>query len=124
MKYQHSSVPAHHPARECVPGTNQSGGEVGRQQYDAWGKVRPGGNVTQTKLNYTGQRKDDTGLHYYHARYYDSSVGMFNSPDSVVPGGMADPQAFSQFSGMCNNPVNLIDPTGHEFSIPPDLAVF
>jgi RHS repeat-associated protein len=42
--------------------------------------------VTQTKLNYTGQRKDDTGLLYYHARYYDPSLARFVTPDSIVPG--------------------------------------
>jgi RHS repeat-associated protein len=34
----------------------------------------------------TGQRKDDTGLLYYHARYYDPSLARFVSPDSIVPG--------------------------------------
>ncbi len=107
--------------------TNESGQEIGRQQYDAWGKVRSGGNVTQTKLNYTGQRKDDTGLHYYHARYYDSGVGRFNSPDSIVPGGFHKPQSLGRFSYVLNNPVVRIDPTGHkasepEFGIPEDPA--
>jgi RHS repeat-associated protein len=38
------------------------------------------------RLNYTGQRLDDTGLLYYVARYYDPSLGRFVSPDSIVPG--------------------------------------
>jgi RHS repeat-associated protein len=67
--------------------TNQAGAVVSSQQFDPWGKVRTGGvSVTQTKLNYTGQRKDDTGLLYYHARYYDPSLARFVSPDSIVPG--------------------------------------
>jgi RHS repeat-associated protein len=41
--------------------------------------------VTETKLNYTGQKKDDTGLLYYHARMYDPALGRFVSPDSIVP---------------------------------------
>ena len=41
--------------------------------------------VTQTQLNYTGQRKDDTRLLYYHARYYDPGIARFVSPDSIVP---------------------------------------
>ncbi len=44
------------------------------------------GGVSQTSLNYTGQRLDATGLLYYHARYYDPSLARFISPDSIVPG--------------------------------------
>ncbi|HVF98953.1 MAG TPA: RHS repeat-associated core domain-containing protein [Chloroflexia bacterium] len=56
----------------------------GVQQFHPWGKVRSGG-ISVTDLNYTGQRKDDTGLLYYHARYYDPSLARFVSPDSIVP---------------------------------------
>jgi RHS repeat-associated protein/uncharacterized repeat protein (TIGR01451 family) len=65
--------------------TSAAGTVVSRQEFDPWGKVRTGG-VTQTKLNYTGQQKDDTGLLYYHARYYDPNLARFVSPDSIVPG--------------------------------------
>ncbi|HEX6289924.1 MAG TPA: RHS repeat-associated core domain-containing protein [Herpetosiphonaceae bacterium] len=38
----------------------------------------------ETSLNFTGQRKDATGLLYYHARYYDPELGRFLSADTVV----------------------------------------
>jgi RHS repeat-associated protein len=98
--------------------TSQAGAVVSSQQFDPWGKVRSGG-ITQTKINYTGQRKDDTGLHYYHARYYDSSVGRFNSADSIVPGGFGDPQSLGRYNYVKNNPANQVDPSGH-VSIPVD----
>jgi RHS repeat-associated protein len=67
--------------------TNSSGSPVSRQDFDPWGKVRdPNTQVTQTKVNYTGQKLDGTGLLYYHARYYDPSLARFVSPDSIVPG--------------------------------------
>jgi hypothetical protein len=51
--------------------TNSSGALLGQQEFDPWGQTRTalggGGQVTQTKLNFTGQKKDDTGLLYYHA---------------------------------------------------------
>ena len=65
--------------------TGTNGALVSQQEYDPWGKVRAGG-VTQTKINYTGQKLDDTGLLFYNARYYDPIVGRFVSPDSIVPG--------------------------------------
>ncbi|WP_029215371.1 RHS repeat-associated core domain-containing protein [Kallotenue papyrolyticum] len=65
--------------------TNASGAVVSRQDFDPWGSIRSGG-ISQTALNYTGQRKDGTGLLYYHARYYDPVLARFISADSVVPG--------------------------------------
>ncbi|WP_161668827.1 RHS repeat-associated core domain-containing protein [Kallotenue papyrolyticum] len=58
---------------------------MSRQDFDPWGSLRSGG-IPQTTLNYTGQRRDSTGLVYYHARYYDPVLGRFISADSVVPG--------------------------------------
>jgi RHS repeat-associated protein len=66
---------------------NASGGTIAGQEYGPWGQVRAGSMVT--RLNYTGQRLDGTGLLYYHARYYDPALARFVSADSVVPGNAA-----------------------------------
>jgi RHS repeat-associated protein/uncharacterized repeat protein (TIGR01451 family) len=70
--------------------TSSSGSPLGQQEFDPWGQTRTalggGAQVTQTTLNYTGQKRDDTGLLYYHARMYDPALGRFVSPDSIVPG--------------------------------------
>ena len=68
--------------------TNASGSAVQRQYFDAWGQ-RLSGSVNQTKRGYTGQYRDDTGLLFYNARYYDPSIGRFVSADSIVPGNAA-----------------------------------
>ncbi len=123
--------------------TSSTGGVISSQSYDTWGKVLSGGNVTQTKLNYTGQRLDDTGLLYYHARYYDPVLGRFVSPDSIVPStgvalqndfnekgvtveqnvtnrknsrpeqGPTNPQNLNRYSYVTDNPLLHVDPTGH-----------
>jgi RHS repeat-associated protein len=58
------------------------------QRFQSWGTRWEawGAGVTVTTLNYTGQRRDDTGLLYYHARSYDPALGRFISPDTIVPG--------------------------------------
>jgi RHS repeat-associated protein len=67
--------------------TSSSGSPVSSQEFDPWGKVRdPESQVAQTKLNYTGQKLDGTGLLFYSARYYDPQLARFVSPDAIIPG--------------------------------------
>jgi RHS repeat-associated protein len=76
-----------------------------------WGAPRSG-SVSATKRNYTGQYRDDTGLLYYHARYYDPVLGRFISPDTLVP-DPTDPQDLNRYTYAKNNPMRYTDPTGH-----------
>lgn len=58
-----------------------------RQAFTPWGARRPGdGDVTQTTRDFTGQKKDGTGLLFSNARYYDPQLGRFVSADSIAPG--------------------------------------
>jgi RHS repeat-associated protein len=85
----------------------------------------------QGRAHFTGQRKDETGLHFYNARLYNSSLGLFVSADSIVP-DVADPQALNRYAYVRNNPVKHTDPSGHCWvvigvrffcpSAPPDQA--
>ncbi len=79
--------------------------------YNAYGRYRSGGTLP-TDRRYTGQQRDDTGLYYYNARYYDPQIGTFLSPDTLVP----DPgnvQAYNRYLYALGNPVKLADSTGH-----------
>jgi len=79
--------------------------------------------VLQTQFRYTSQwfedglgasAKDglDRGLYFYGARWYDSSLGRFVQPDTIVP-NPGDPQSLNRYSSVLNNPVKFTDPTGH-----------
>ena len=83
----------------------------GKQEFDPWGSVRAGG-ITSTSLNYTGQQRDDTGLLFYNARYYDPVIARFVSADSIAP-QLTNPQTRNRYAYVLNNPLNFTDPTGH-----------
>lgn len=91
--------------------TDAAGQLLSRQYFDPWGTVLSG-RVPQTQRSFTGQYLDDTGLLFYHARYYDPALGRFISPDTVVPDAR-NPQTLNRYSYVLNNPINYTDPTGH-----------
>ncbi len=92
--------------------TGASGNVISRQAYKPFGEVRYTFNNSPTKLDYTSQRKDETGLLYYHARYYDAGLGKFVSADSAVR-RPSSPQSLNRYSYVMNNPLRNTDPSGH-----------
>jgi RHS repeat-associated protein len=80
--------------------------------YDSFGKVVSQSDASvEFRYGYTGREQDgETGLDYYHARYYDSVNGRFISEDPI---------GFSARDGnlyryVFNNSVNYIDPSGKD----------
>ena len=71
--------------RHLLLAARPDGQTTRRQSYTPWGAVRAG-DIPATTRDFTGQRKDATGLLYYGARYYDPQRGQFTSADSIVPG--------------------------------------
>ena len=62
---------------------------------------------------YTDQEYDaESGLYNYNARLYDPAVGIFISPDSIVP-DLYDPQILNRYAYVRNNPLIYVDPSGH-----------
>jgi len=94
--------------------TTSAGVYSTNQSYFAYGKKRAGGTLPTT-INYTGQRLDGSGLVYMNARYYDPLVGMFISPDTIVPdaGVLID---YNRFAYARANPLKYNDPSGHQAS--------
>jgi RHS repeat-associated protein len=87
--------------------TDASGALVQRRTYRPYGdKIADSGPGNVESRGYIDQRQDaETGLTYLHARYYDSALGIFLSPDPIG----ADPNGYRYASG---NPTNRIDPSG------------
>ncbi|MCC6627817.1 MAG: RHS repeat-associated core domain-containing protein, partial [Chloroflexi bacterium] len=90
--------------------TSSSGAVVNVQTYTPWGEVRTG-DIPQTTRDFTGQRRDGTGLLFYQARYYDPGLGLFLSPDPAAP-GRSRPQTLNRFGYGLNNPLRYTDPDG------------
>ncbi len=85
---------------------------VGRQDYLPYGGPRGVAVSLPTDRAFTGQVRDATGLDYFRARYFSSSLGQFISADSIVPGA-GNPQAFNRYAFVLNNPLRYTDPSGH-----------
>ena len=49
----------------------------------------------------------------YNARYYSPYLNRFIQPDSIIP-NLYNPQSLNRFTYTSNNPINRIDPTGHD----------
>lgn len=70
--------------------------------------------------HFTGKERDtESGLDYFGARYYASTMGRFMSPDwsakiEPVPySKLENPQTLNLYAYVGNNPLSRTDPTGH-----------
>lgn len=64
-------------------------------------------------FRFTGKELDETGLHYFGARYYDKDTGRFITADSVE-GNIEKPQTLNRYSYSINNPLRYNDPDGRQ----------
>src|SRR5512140_991075 len=69
---------------------------------------------------FTGKERDsETGLDYFGARYYGSTMGRFLSPDwSAAPepvpyADLTNPQSLNLYAFVDNAPTNRVDADGH-----------
>ena len=77
--------------------------------YDSFGKLTATTGSITNPFQYTSREVDsETGLYYYRARYYDSSVGRFLGEDPVSFKG-AD---LNLYRFARNDPGNFTDPLG------------
>ena len=95
-----------------VTGLTKDGQAVASSSYNLYGARKTSTDTTGNPFAYNGEARDDTGLDYLRARYYDSQGGAFLTEDSY-PGEDTDPLSQNLYSYVQNNPVNYTDPSGH-----------
>ena len=93
----------------------------GDQQYCFPDVNAPASADDATPLHFTGKERDaESGLDYFGARYYASSMGRYMSPDwsakvEPVPySKLDDPRTLNLYAYAPNNPLSNVDPDGHE----------
>jgi RHS repeat-associated protein len=66
------------------------------------------------RQKFTGKERDnETGLDYFGARYYGSTMGRFTSPDPLLSSGTIEsPQSWNRYAYVLNNPIRFNDPLG------------
>ena len=109
--------------------TDTSGTVKARHDYHPFGEeigLRGGRNadlhkyvVDTVKQKFTSKERDDeTGLDYFGARYYASTLGRFTSPDPLHSSGRPIyPQSWNRYSYVINHPLSLVDPNGLDWGM-------
>jgi RHS repeat-associated protein len=94
--------------------TDQNGAVTDTYDYDAFGVlIHQTGSTPNTTL-YSGEQFDpDLGLYFNRARYLNTSTGRFWNMDSFE-GDENDPLSLHKYLYASSDPVNRIDPLGHE----------
>jgi RHS repeat-associated protein len=82
--------------------------------YDAYGTLIASNASPQTLYLYSGQQFDQNlGLYYNRARYLNEGTGRFWTMDTYA-GDNEDPLSLHKYLYVWGNPVNHIDPSGHD----------
>lgn len=81
-----------------------------------------GGCGDPSPLHFTGKQRDaESGLDYFGARYNDSSLGRFMTPDPLN-GKLGNGLSWNRYLYTLDNPVTFTDPTGMAPDLPPTAA--
>ena len=77
---------------------------------------------TANHYRFTGKERDsETGLDYFGARYYGSTMGRFTSPDPKNRSAhVSNPQSWNRYAYTLNNPLKFIDPDGKDIRLAAD----
>ena len=98
---------------------NSSGGISDTYTFDAFGNLLTAASsgTTPNHYRYTGEQWDnELGMYYLRARYMSPAMGRFWSRDTFE-GHPTDPLSLHRYLYVHGNPVNGVDPSGHQFTI-------
>jgi len=86
--------------------------------HDAFGiQIASNGAGTANTYRYAGEQWDEPlGMYYLRARYYHPEVGRFWTMDTFE-GTQSDPLSLHKYLYGADDPVNHIDPSGHEYNL-------
>jgi RHS repeat-associated protein len=93
---------------------NSDGTVHSQARYYPYGVERWSSGTLPTDYRFTGQRFEaGLGIYAMGARWYDSELGRWISPDTLVP-EPTNPQSLNRYSWVLGNPLKFVDPTGHK----------
>ena len=89
---------------------------------ERWTWPEDEGGTFPTDYRFTGQRLDGySNLYIMGARWYDSYLNRFLSPDTIIP-QPGNPQSLNRYSYTLGNPLKYRDPSGHWVETAWDVA--
>ncbi|MDH5668631.1 MAG: hypothetical protein OEY86_11520 [Nitrospira sp.] len=88
--------------------TDATGATAKSYAYDAYGNILESPGTLAQPYTYTGREFDqESGLYYYRARAYDSSIGRFLQEDPIGIAGSLNVYLYA-----LANPLSFVDPDG------------
>jgi RHS repeat-associated protein len=89
--------------------------------YSPYGVEIPVSGSDPNRYKFTGKERDtESGNDYFGARYYESALGRFMTPDwaakaEPIPyANLLEPQTLNLYAYVQNEPLNNTDPDGHK----------